>query len=218
MHRFIEQFITQLVATSYLEWVAVVLAVLYLLLAIREDPWCWVSAFFSTAIYVYLFFDINLFMESFLNFYYLIMAVYGWQQWQQASNQNRSTNSVKRIIIWRLKYHFYALLFCSLLIIVSYWLLSRYTQQAYPLLDSTTTWLAIFTTYLVTQKVLENWLYWIVIDLLSIYLYLEKGLALTSLLFVGYVVLSIIGFFSWKKHYRLLSNSTIKDEFTQLKT
>ncbi|MDQ7048269.1 MAG: nicotinamide riboside transporter PnuC [Enterobacterales bacterium] len=217
MNTFFENFIAQLFATSYLEWMAVVLAVVYLILAIKENSWCWVSAFFSTAIYVYLFFDINLFMESFLNFYYLIMAVYGWQQWQQGKPQEQTTSSAKRIITWQCKYHFYAMLCCSFLIVVSYWLLSHYTQQAYPLLDSTTTWLAIFTTYLVTQKVLENWLYWVVIDLLSIYLYLEKGMALTALLFVGYVALSIVGFFSWKRHFSLLSNSTVKTEFTELK-
>jgi len=205
-----EKFMQQLVLTSMLEWLAVLLAILYLLLAIKENPWCWVAAFFSTAIYVYLFFDINLFMESFLNAYYLLMAVYGWQQWHQGSKQkqlsdetNNQTIPINRNIIrWPLKHHLYAIVTCALLVIASYYLLSRYTQQAYPLLDSTTTWLAIFSTYLVTQKVLENWLYWIMIDLLSIYLYIEKGLALTALLFVGYVILSIYGWSLWKQHYQ----------------
>jgi len=58
----------------------------------------------------------------------------------------------------------------------------------------------VITTYLVAKKFLENWLYWIVIDSVSIPLYLDRGLPLTALLFAVYVVIAIAGYFSWKKH------------------
>ena len=78
MSNFLETFGQQIAATSVWEWLAVALAIAYLLLAIKENIWCWAAAFFSTAIYTVLFFDVNLFMESLLNIYYLLMAVYGF--------------------------------------------------------------------------------------------------------------------------------------------
>ncbi len=66
-----------------LETLAVVLSIAYLILAMKENSLCWYCAFFSTAIYVWIFGDVNLYMESGLNLYYMAMAIYGWHQWQQ---------------------------------------------------------------------------------------------------------------------------------------
>jgi nicotinamide mononucleotide transporter len=85
------------------------------------------------------------------------------------------------------------------LAITSGFLLSRYTDAALPFLDSITTWAAVVATYMVAQKVLENWLYWIVIDAISIYLYIDRELYLTALLFAAYVVIAAYGWYSWKK-------------------
>src|SRR5690606_23783949 len=82
------------------------------------------------------------------------------------------------------------------------WLLTRYTGAAWPYLDSFTTWGSVLTTFLVVKKVLENWLYWIVIDSLSIYLYIDRGLYLTAGLFAAYLVIVVFGYFSWLNLYR----------------
>ncbi len=79
--------------------------------------------------------------------------------------------------------------------------LSEKTTAAWPYVDSFTTWASVITTYLVTQKYLQNWLYWIVIDLVSIPLYLDRELSLTALLFVFYVVIAVFGYFKWKQHF-----------------
>lgn len=198
MNNFFELFLQQLIATSIWEWVAVVLAITYLLLAIKENSWCWVAAFFSTAIYTILFFDVNLYMESLLNIYYLVMAIYGWFQWQ-----NKSLNiEVKPVISWTIKTHLSIITVTLSIVIISGWLLSQFTDQDYAYIDSLTTWFAVITTYMVTQKVLENWLYWLVIDSVSIYLYVQKGFALTSILFASYLVLALIGWLKWKQHYQ----------------
>jgi len=181
-----------------LEWIAVILAIFYLHLVIKESRWCWPAAFFSTTIYIFLFFDVQLYMESALNFYYLIMAVYGWFQWQQTSEQK----SEKIIISWPIIKHLKIIGIALGLSLISAFLLTKYTDQDLAFVDSLTTWLAVLATYMVTQKVLQNWLYWIVIDSLSIYLYLTKGYALTVILFFVYVVIAVIGFRIWKKHYQ----------------
>jgi len=197
MTDFYQLFLEQLFATSLLEWLAVLLAIAYLLLAIKESRWCWPAAFFSTSIYVFLFFNVNLYMESLLNLYYLIMAIYGWQQWQKKTTLTQQ----KAILTWSVKTHMTLIGITILLIVISAYLLNNYTSQDFALIDSFTTWFAVLATYMVTQKVLENWFYWIVIDSVSIYLYLSKGFALTAVLFFSYIILAVIGWIVWKKHY-----------------
>ena len=85
-------------------------------------------------------------------------------------------------------------------------LLTRFTDAALPLLDSFTTWGSILTTWMVTRKILENWLYWLVIDSVSIYLYLDRGLHLTAMLFVAYLVIVVFGYRKWLRHYRETSS------------
>lgn len=199
-----QQLVADFLAMNHLELLAVVLAIAYLLLAVKESLWCWAAAFVSTAIYLYLFFDARLYMESVLQVFYLAMAVYGWQQWR------RGGAGGKHLAVTRygLAVHGVAIVVVLVLSAVSGWLLSSYTEAAFPYLDSFTTWSAVWTTFLVTRKKLENWLYWIVIDSLSIYIYDSRGLALTALLFGLYVVISIFGYISWQKVHRQILDAT----------
>jgi nicotinamide mononucleotide transporter len=91
--------------------------------------------------------------------------------------------------------------------------MDNYTNASFAYLDTFTTVFAVFATYLVTQKVLENWLYWVVIDFVSIYLYIEKGLMPTVVLFIFYVIIAGYGFIKWRAIYqsnRLKSNTLSK--------
>lgn len=185
-------------AMSLWELAAVVLALAYLLLAMKEQISCWYAAFISTSIYIFLFWDVNLLMESALQIYYLAMAVYGWWQWRHHQNSEQNL-AIHR---WSLQTHGLVLAgLCGLTLLSGYWL-QQSTQAALPYLDSFTTWGAVITTYMVARKVLENWLYWIIIDGASVYLYLDRGLYLTAILFVLYVVLVVFGFFQWLTLYR----------------
>lgn len=185
--------------TSWWEVPAVVLAILYLVLAARENIWCWAAAFASTAIYIYVFFDVNLFLESALQIYYLGMAVYGWDQWRRPSAQS----STLPISTWSLKTHSVVIAATGAIVVTSGFLLRANTAAALPYVDAFTTWYAVVTTYMVTKKILENWLYWFVIDSVSIYLYLSRELYLTALLFVAYLVIVVFGYLKWKKEYDL---------------
>jgi nicotinamide mononucleotide transporter len=187
--------IIDLILTRPWEAVAVALGIAYVVLATRENVWCWPAALVSTAIFSWLFWDVSLLMESGLNVYYLFMAVYGWSQWTGGSKDH----SPQKIHSWNKKQHLISISLILIFTIVSGLLLSRYTQAALPFLDSLTTWAAVVTTYMVTRKVLENWLYWVVIDSVSVYLYLDRALYMTSALFFAYIVISIYGWYSWKR-------------------
>jgi nicotinamide mononucleotide transporter len=77
----------------------------------------------------------------------------------------------------------------------------QYTSAAWPFVDSFTAWASVISTVLVIRKVLENWLYWLVIDSISLYLYIDRGLYLTALLFAGYLVICVFGYLRWRKVY-----------------
>tara|TARA_B100000768_G_scaffold48892_1_gene47694 strand:- start:1279 stop:1857 length:579 start_codon:yes stop_codon:yes gene_type:complete len=182
-----------------LETLAVALGISYLLLAMRENSLCWYCAFFSTAIYVYIFGDVSLYMESALNVYYMGMAVYGWLQWQKGG----ANHSGVEIVRWTAKHHIICVLVILIASVISGYLLSVNTDARLPYLDSFTTWASVLTTVMVARKVLENWLYWIVINSVSIYLYIDRDLDQTAAMFTLYLMLSVLGYVAWKKNYVL---------------
>lgn len=181
-----------------LETLAVLLAIAYLLFAIKENSLCWYCAFFSTAIYVWIFGDVSLYMESALNIYYMAMAIYGWYQWQRGG-EDKTGLEISR---WSPVDHSRAIGIILVATVISGYLLAANTDARLPYLDSFTTWASVVTTVMVARKIIENWLYWVVIDLVSIFLYLDRGLYQTAGLFVLYIVLAVAGYIIWVKKYR----------------
>lgn len=199
--------ISALQAMSYWEVIAVILGIAYLVLAMKENSLCWYAAFGSTAIFSWLFFDVSLIMESALNVYYLVMAIYGWYIWNHNPNNQPETSKLP-VSTWSVKHHILSITGVIILSLSSGYLLNNHTTAVMPYLDSFTTWGAVLTTYMVAKKVLENWIYWIVIDTLAIYLYIDRELYLTALLMGIYVILAFIGFKAWLTSYRKQSLNT----------
>jgi len=189
-------------AYSGLEITAVLFAILYLVLAIRQNIWCWLCAMVSTAIYVWLFIGARLYMESVLNIFYFIMAVYGWSVWRSGDSDEKMLS----VSVWSAVTHFNAVLMIAILTAISGYMLTSYTDAAYPYVDSATTFAAIWATFLVARKVLENWWYWLLIDTVSVLIYWSRGLELTAFLFVIYVVMIPFGLVSWTRSYRKSQN------------
>jgi nicotinamide mononucleotide transporter len=190
--------VAQAHALAPLEVIAVAAAIAYLLLAIRQNIWCWLGAGISTAIYIYLFFAAKLYMESALNLFYFAMAIYGWWVWYSG----RSGDGELPVSIWPRKVHVTAIAAIVAASLLSGYLLSRYSDAVYPYVDSMTTWAAIWATFLVARKVLENWWYWLVIDSASLVIYWTRDLHLTALLFAVYVVMIPFGLVAWRRSWR----------------
>lgn len=190
--------INQAQAFSLPELIAVLFAIAYLLLAIRQSIWCWLCAGISTAIYVWLFIDAKLYMESGLNFFYFAMAIYGWTVW----TSGRANGQKRPVIQWPARTHLVAIATIVAVSTVNGFLLTRFTDAVFPYVDSLTTWSAIWATFLVARKVLENWWYWLVIDGVSVLIYWVRDLQLTSLLFIIYLIMIPFGLFSWTKSMR----------------
>jgi nicotinamide mononucleotide transporter len=180
------------------EGIAVVSLLAYLVLAIRQNALCWPAAIIGTAIYVVLMFQVGLYMESALQLFYIGMAIYGWYSWRHGSGPNNQL----QITSWPLAFNILPIVAIFTLTLVSGYLLAAFTNAAMPYLDSFTTWAAVITTWMVARKILQNWHYWFVIDSVSVYLYVSRGLWLTALLFVLYLVLIVVGYRAWLQSAR----------------
>jgi nicotinamide mononucleotide transporter len=185
-------------AVSWIEWVAVALALAYLLLAIRQNPWCWAFAILSSAMYCVIFFRTGLVMQAALQLFFIAMAIYGWRVW--TGSDTSVPAPVRR---WPARRHALALCAVAVASVVN----GRLTADAgasslVPYADAAIAWGSVLTTWLVARKVLENWLYWIVIDLAAAALYGSQGLHATAVLYLLYSALAVRGYKTWQKDER----------------
>ncbi|MGB1198422.1 MAG: nicotinamide riboside transporter PnuC [Thalassotalea sp.] len=180
------------------EWLAVISSVLYVILAAHNNRWCWPAALVSTTLYTAIFYEFYLWSDSLLQVYYFGMAIYGWFCWR--NNPEKVNNETPLVVNEKaISFHITVVLACAVLSVALGIFMDRVTPTHFPYLDAATTVFALFATYLVTQKVLENWLYWIVIDLVSIYLYVEKDLLPTAFLFGFFTLFAGYGYLKWRK-------------------
>jgi nicotinamide mononucleotide transporter len=179
------------------EVAAALMGVAYILLATKESQWCWLFALLSTLIYTALFWQGQLPMQALLNFYYMGMAIYGFWLWRKHGLQTE-TLMISR---WGLVQH---VTFITVAILISA-LFSLYLQKTgqsqSPILDAYTTVFSVMNTWLMAKKILENWLYWVVIDAATTVLYVQTSFYATAVLFMLNTILAIAGFISWVKLY-----------------
>ena len=184
---------------SPIEIIAVFTAILYLVLAVRQNILCWLAWIMSSCLYFFIMFHANLYMESLLQIFYIVMGIYGWSQWKKGDSKRAfevntmSVNDHIKIIS--------VILFLSILF---GFILGQFTDAALPFWDSLTTWGAVLTTYLVAKKFLENWIYWFVIDFISVFLFISRDLYLTAGLFFVYLIIIFFGYRSWKSEMETL--------------
>ena len=177
---------------SAIECVAVFFSILYIILAAKENIWCWVAGAISASLYIYICTFAQLYSQTGLQIFYLFMAFYGYYHW------NKKDQSL-RIIEWSISKHLFILVIGAILTFLMGFYFTIYTNAKMPIIDSFNAIFSICATYMITKKILGNWLYWIVIDSIGAYLYFNMELHLTSLLFISYAIIAIFGYLSWVK-------------------
>ncbi len=181
------------------EFLSVIAGLLYLTLIIKEVKWAWPLAFVSSSAMLLTAFNAKLYMEMILQAYYVIMAVVGWFSWT-----NKRKNKEKTYIkIWTFKFHIINICLSFALTFLFGFFMQTYTDQALPFMDSFTTIFSLTTTIMVTQKVLENWLYWVIINAINVGMMYNRELYWASGLMVLYTFMAVQGYFRWKKAYQL---------------
>ena len=196
----LDSLIEGLKGISLVEIIAVMTSIAYAVLASKNNIWCWLFGILSPLFSMYaLYYYFQLYAEVYLQVYYIGMALYGFYSWKYGGTGQQE----KEIEIW--SYYKHAILIFNgfLLTFILGYFLKNYTQAASTYIDSFTTVFAILATYMTARRILENWIYWIIIDAISIYLYFDRGGILFALLFLAYTIIAIYGFINWRKKYRL---------------
>ena len=177
------------------ELIAVVFGIAYVLLAAKESLWTWFFAFFGTLIYTILFWNGALLSSSLLNFYYMGMAIYGFILWRSGGTEGEELE----ITQWSLQKNILLIISGLVVSLILGYLSDTYTDANFAYLDTLVMVFSVIATWMLANKVLENWLYWIVIDSAAIFLYWQSGYLATIVLFSFYVVLAFYGYSSWLK-------------------
>ena len=204
---FFESAYQDILKTGTIEWLAVITSVAYVILAALRSIWCWTFAILSSGLYVYLCFTALLYLESILQMFYVAMAIVGWYAWIQQAKltgqvSGEQNNTHREISLWPWKYHLINIALSGILALLLGYLFDQFTAQKSPYMDAFTTIFSLAATFMVVRKVLENWIYWIVIDLVSIFLYHQRGYSLSAVLYFLFAIIAAVGFFAWRTKYK----------------
>ncbi len=187
--------------TSFLEIIGVFFGILSVWFSKKVNILVYPTGIISVLIYVYLCFFAKLYADMGINVVYFIMSVYGWYYWTR-KDVNKKTTPIA--FCSRTEHMINLVMFVFFFVALSYFL-KNHTDSNVPFWDSLTTAIFIVGMWLMAKKKVENWIYWIIGDIISIPLYFYKGLVFTSLQFTVFLVLAILGYIEWKQKYKLQS-------------
>ena len=177
-----------------LEIVAVILGIIYVILAAKNKISCWIFGILGSLLSIFLFvFYAKLYAEAVLYLFYVFAGIYGWINWK---NQKNEAEVYQRKVLT----HIIVIGIGTVLSVGLYYVLTYFFEEAKrPFIDSFTTIFSFIATYLTTKKWIENWIYWVVIDAVTTYLYFSRGLEIYALLMFAYSIIAVYGYFQWKK-------------------
>ncbi|MDA3892313.1 MAG: nicotinamide riboside transporter PnuC [Salinivirgaceae bacterium] len=182
------------------EILAVLTGLVYIFLSIRQNIWCWLFGIISSVLYLFLCFVFKIYADMSLQAYYVIMGIYGWIHWARLDNSNAKfelpVSSLTKKEIWLASSITVFLFFIIAQILI------HFTDSPIPYVDSFTTSLSFTATWMLTRKIIEHWLIWIVVNTVSMGLYFYRELYLTIVLFAVLAVMAIIGYIEWKKEWK----------------
>lgn len=205
-----------------MEYFGVVTGLLYLFLEIKQHRAMWVVGFLTSFVYVFVFFFSKIYADMGLNLYYVLISLYGFWQWSRQRKTTPPSSQPGKIaaetpappapllyrqITWRLA----AGIGCVLVALYGtlYFILTRYTDSPIPAGDAFTTAVGIVATWMLARRIIEHWIFWIVVNFVSAYLYYQRGLYPTLFLYLCYAVLAAVGLYNWKKKGIKTNDSTL---------
>ncbi len=182
---------------DWVEIVAVITGLAYIFLSIRQNIWCWFYGIISSFLYLFVCFHSKIYADMTLQAYYVVMGIYGWVHW--AKMNESSTGEELQVLRYNAREWLWVVIITTVLYVVIGEFLIHLTDSPIPWIDSFTTALSFTATWMLARKILEHWLFWIVVNIVSIGLYFYRGLYATIILFAVLAVMAFIGYFEWKK-------------------
>ncbi|OJV86651.1 MAG: hypothetical protein BGO34_03995 [Bacteroidia bacterium 44-10] len=178
-----------------IEIIGAIIGLLYLYLEYKANKWLWPVGVLMPVVYVWIFFQSKFYADMGINVYYFFASIYGWARWtkHQTEGDELPISHTPRRYILPL-----SVIGTALFAIIAF-ILIRFTDSPVPYGDSFTTALSILGMWMLAQKYVEQWWFWFVVNIISCGLYVWKGLYPTSILFAIYSVISVFGYFKWKR-------------------
>ncbi len=173
-----------------------VLGLIFITLLIYENIWCWFFAIISAILSVYLFYQYKLYSESILYFYYILNAIYGYYIW---SRVDEDVSIIKKV---SLRYHTIVISIGIVFSLLLGFFFYKNSDAERPFCDASSTIFSFLASYLEANKILSTWIYWIVINAFSVWLYMDRQLKVYAFLMVVYFLLSIVGYIQWKNRFQ----------------
>jgi nicotinamide mononucleotide transporter len=181
------------ITTTYLELISFILAVITVALNIRQLHWAWLFSIASSATYAVVFYDARLYGDMALQFVFISVSVWGWYQWLHGGAQREAlavTTLSGSAWAWSIAAWLSGFVILALF-------LAQYTNTDVPNIDGFLTAGSLVGQVLLSRKKVENWIVWIVVDILYVGLYLYKGLTLTAVLYGIFVIMAAFGLAAW---------------------
>lgn len=179
----------------WIEIVGAILSLIYIYLSIKANVSLWFFGIISSLFYIVVFFQSKFYADMSLQFYYVIISIYGWIHWEKGEQGSTGlSTAVMTKSDWLITIGGTVVVY-----LIYYLILTRYTDSVIPKSDSLVGALSVIGTWMLAKKFLENWLMWIVADALCVGLYIYKELYPTAILFAIYTVMAGVGYVQWKK-------------------
>lgn len=201
-----------------LEYFGVLTGLLYLLLEIRQHRAMWVVGFLTSLVYVFVFFFSKIYADMGLNIYYVAISIYGFWQWSRQNKKrlaavipDQAPRPNEKILYRNLTLPLFTGILFAIAAIYAllYYLLHDFTDSPIPAGDAFTTAVGIVATWMLARRIIEHWIFWIIVNCVSVYLFYLRGLYPTMFLYICYALLAAVGLYTWKKKGIKTNDSTL---------
>ncbi|MFQ3248938.1 nicotinamide riboside transporter PnuC [Glaciecola sp.] len=194
----LSEFISGFLGTNAIEVTAAVCGFICVFLLIKGNIWNFAFGFVQVTLYVWVFYQAKLYSDVGLHVVYMVLQVYGWWNWSRNLSGNTTVNV--------LQMNYRKLGMYVLIVLLSATLLGTFMQQntdaSFAYADAFTTCASLVAFVLMTRRYIVNWLFWIAVDLVAIVVYFQKELYPTVILYLCFLVMAIVGYYSWKKEFK----------------
>lgn len=195
------------IANNWLEIVGTIVGFVYLWQELKASIWLWLTGIVMPAIYTVVFFENGLYADFAIQVYYIAAALYGFLLWEfgkknKYGEELRIVHTTERQALWLCAV-------TAVLFVPIYWILNTYTDSTVPFWDSLTTAMSFVALWMLAKKHVEQWIAWIVIDIISTGLYFYKGIYFTSILYGVYTVVAFYGYRKWDLMEKTQSNDNV---------
>jgi nicotinamide mononucleotide transporter len=188
----------------YIEVIAVITGLIYVLYTIKENKLLWLYGIISSGLYCWIFYRSGIYAYTILYIYYVVIGFYGWYKWSKRPADSLDNLGGLHIHKAKKGYLWGCFALTGILTIPIYVILKRYTDSDMALADALLTSGGMVATWMLTQKLIEQWLFWIIIDLLSFSVMIYKELYPSAILFIVYTLLAMKGYLEWKKELKTI--------------